>query len=444
MARLRRLARLFACTLWAVALTAMPAWAKTDLILWHSMPGALGDWINGLAAGFNHQSSGYRVVPVYKGSYDSSMQAALTAQAQGQAPHMVQVSEVGTATMMATRDIIRPVYDVMAKAGLDFADNAYLPAVTLYYSSLDGKLLSLPLNSSTPVLVVDRNALARAGLDSRVVPATWPEVEAAAHALRLAGYACGFTSQWQSWILLENMSAWHDVPFASKQNGIGGIDIELKFNSPFHVRHIERLADWVKSGVFVPHGHKDEALADFLGGKCPMLLATSAVYSELKAKADLDFAIGMLPYWPDIPWAPRNSIIGGATLWVMNGKPENDYLGVAQFFQYLSTPQVQAASHQRTGYLPITRSAYSLSRRQGFYKGNPEAETAIKQITLHWPTENSRGVRLGNFIAIRAIIDTQLDAIWTGKISPQQGLDEAVRRGNEELKSFAHEVTQPR
>lgn len=427
-----------------LAAGAGPAWAKTELILWHSMPGALGRWIEDLAKGFNQKNRDYQVIPVYKGTYDDSMQAALTARASDRAPHMVQVSEVGTATMMATHGVIRPVYEVMSQAGIDFTENAYLPAVTLYYSSLDGKLLSLPLNSSTPVLVVDRDALAKAGLDSRQTPATWPEVENAAHALQMAGYKCGFTSQWQSWILLENTSAWHDVPFASKQNGIGGIDIELKFNSPFHVRHIQRLADWVKEGVFVPHGHRDEALADFLNGTCPMLLATSAVYSELKAKQGLDFAIGMLPFWPEIQWAPRNSIIGGATLWVMNGKPERDYLGVAQFFQYLSAPDIQAASHQRTGYLPITRAAYSLSRRQGFYKTNPEAETAIKQITLHWPTENSRGVRLGDFVAIRNIIDTQLDAIWAGKVSAQQGLDEAVRQGDELLKTFARQQTQPR
>lgn len=417
-----------------------PAWAKTDLVLWHSMPGALGIWIEDLAKGFNSGNAGYRVIPVYKGSYDASLTEALQAHGQGKAPHMLQVFEVGTATMMAARDLIRPVHEVMAQAGLDFIENAYLPAVTLYYSSLDGKLLSLPLNSSTPVLVANRKALARAGLNPKQIPATWPELENTARALTQAGFSCGFTSQWQSWILLENMSAWHDVPFASKQNGIGGIDVELKFNSPFHVNHVERLAAMVKDKVFLPPSHRDEALAKFLDGTCPLLLATSASYGELKASKDLDFGIGMLPYWPEIQWAPRNSIIGGATLWVMNGHPPTHYIGIAQFFQYLATPEVQAASHQRTGYLPITRAAYSLSRRQGFYESNPEAETAIKQITLHWPTENSRGVRLGNFVAIRAVIDQHLDAIWAGRETAKQGLDEAVRQGNDLLKDFAREA----
>lgn len=419
-----------------------PAWARTDLMLWHSMPGALGMWINDLAETFNRRSVDFRVVPVYKGSYDESMRAALEAQAKGQPPHMVQVNEVGTATMMAARDAIRPVYQVMAEAGLTFHDDAYLPAVTLYYSDLDGRLLSLPLNSSTPVLVYDRHALAVAGLDPSRPPTTWPDLEKTARALRTAGYACGFTSQWQSWILLENTSAWHDVAFATKQNGIGGIDIELKFNSPFHVNHVGRLAAWVKEGLMLPPSHRDETLDLFLNGTCPMLLATSAVYGELKRRDGLDFAMAMLPYWPEVEWAPRNSIIGGATLWVMNGLPRADYAGVAAFFAYLSSAEVQANAHQRTGYLPISRAAYSLSRRQGFYHANPSAETAIRQITLHWPTENSRGVRLGDFPAIRAIIDTQLDAIWAGTVSAQAGLDEAVRQGNDVLRAFANRVAQ--
>lgn len=438
-----RICHLLLVGLCAVIL-APAAQAKTDLILWHSMPGALGTWIDDLAKGFNAGNAGYRVVPIYKGSYDSSLTEALQAHSRGKAPHMLQVFEVGTATMMAARDLIRPVHEVMALAGLDFIENAYLPAVTLYYSSLDGKLLSLPLNSSTPVLVANRKALARAGLNPKQIPTTWPELEATGRALVNAGFSCGFTSQWQSWILLENMSAWHDVPFASKQNGIGGIDVELKFNSPFHVTHVERLAAMVKDKVFLPPSHRDEALSKFLDGTCPLLLATSASYGELKAHEDLDFGIGMLPYWPEIQWAPRNSIIGGATLWAMNGHPATDYVGIAQFFHYLTSAEVQAASHQRTGYLPISRAAYSLSRRQGFYESNPQAETAIKQITLHWPTENSRGVRLGNFIPIRAVIDQHLDAIWEGRETAKQGLDEAVRRGNELLKDFAREANSGR
>ncbi len=423
----------------AAAMIGHPARAATELTLWHAMPGKLGVWINDLAAGFNASQSDYTVVPVYKGSYPETMAAALAAAKDGRPPHMAQVFEVGTATMMAARGVIKPVHEVMGLLGQPFDDRAYIPAVTLYYSSVDGKLLSMPLNSSTPVLFYDKAAFAKAGLNPDMPPRTWPEVETTALALLQSGAQCGFTTQWQSWIQLENLSAWHDVPFATKQNGIGGYDIELKFNTPFHVHHIAQLAKWTRNRVFVPHGRRDEALEKFTSGECPMLFASSATFAELKGGGASPFGIGMLPTWPGIQWAPRNSIIGGATLWVMNGHQTGDYRGVARFFEYISQPDIQAAAHQRTGYLPITREAYSLARRQGFYAANPETEIAIKQVTLHRPTEHSKGVRLGNFVQIRDVIDEELDAVWAGRKDAQAALDAAVKRGNQLLRQFNRE-----
>lgn len=429
--------RVLAAALLAVVMTAAaPALAATELVLWHAMSGKRGEWIADLATAFNASQKNYAVVPVYKGSYAETMAAALAAAGTPQSPHMVQVFEVGTATMMAARGVIKPVHEVMDLLGQPFDDRVYLPAVTAYYSSSDGKLLSLPLNASTPVLFYDKDAFAKAGLDPEAPPKTWPEMEVAARALLAGGANCGFTTQWQSWIQLENLSAWHDMPFATKQNGIAGYDIELKFNSPFHVNHVQTLGKWAKERIFVPQGHRDEALGLFANGQCPMLFASSAAYAELRGGGVRNLGIGMLPVWPEVKWAPRNSIIGGATLWVLNGHPQADYLGVARFFDYLSSPEVQAAAHQRTGYLPITREAYSLSRREGFYTSNPQTETAIKQITLHRPTEYSKGVRLGNFVQIRDVIDDELDAVWAGRKTAQAALDDAVRRGNELLRKF--------
>lgn len=419
---------------------AMPAHAATELVLWHAMSGKRGEWMNDLAAGFNARQKDYVVVPVFKGGYPETMAAALAAAKTRTPPHMVQVFEVGTATMMAAQGVVKPVHEVMELLGQPFDDRAYIPAVTAYYSSQDGKLLSLPLNASTPVLFYHKPAFAKAGLDPERPPRTWPEVETASQALLKSGARCGFSTQWQSWIQLENLSAWHDLPFATKQNGIGGYDIELKFNSPFHVSHIQTLARWARTRIFVPRGHTDEALELFATGECPMLFASSAAFAELKGTGVTDFGIGMLPVWPEVKWAPRNSIIGGATLWVMNGHTREHYLGVARFFDYLSSPEIQATAHQRTGYLPITREAYSLSRREGFYAANPETEIAIKQITLHRPTEHSKGVRLGNFVQIRDVIDEELDAVWAGRKDAKTALDDAVRRGNELLRKFNRDL----
>jgi sn-glycerol 3-phosphate transport system substrate-binding protein len=429
--------------IWTLALglvtaLALPVQAATEIQWWHAMDGPLNDWINDLAAGFNKTQSEYKVVAVYKGTYPETMTGAIAAFRAKQQPHIVQVFEVGTATMMAAKGAVKPVYELMAEAGEKFDPKAYLPAVTGYYTTSDGKMLSLPLNSSTPVLYYNKDALKKAGLDPNKPPRTWPEMGEYGKKLQASGLPCGFSSQWQQWILLENYSAWHNVPFATKGNGFGGLDTELKFNTPFHVRLIQQLADWQKTKTFDYGGRRGDANPKFATGECGLFLASSASYAGfMKAtQGKFEFGISMMPYWPDVVGAPQNSIIGGATLWVLAGHKPAEYAGVAKFFTYVSSPEVQAASHQRTGYLPITLAAYELTKKQGFYQKNPGTDTSILQMNNKPPTENSKGLRLGNLVQIRDLLDEELEAVWSGKKTAQDALDSAVKRGNDLLRQF--------
>src|SRR5690606_37674187 len=373
----------------------------------------------------------------YKGNYTETMTAAVAAFRAGEQPHIVQVFEVGTATMMAAKGAIYPVHQLMEDAGVEWDPGAYLPAVVGYYSTPEGDMLSLPFNSSTPVLYYNKAAFEAAGLDPEQPPKTWDQLVEFAEKTQEAGYPCGFTTQWQSWIQIENFSAWHNVPIGTKENGFAGLDTELTINSPLHVRHIGNMGEWQKTKLFDYGGRRGEPDPKFFTGECAMFFASSAAYAAVKANAQgFEFGIGMLPYYDDVEGAPQNSIIGGATLWVLQGRDEGDYEGVAQFFNYLSSPEIQADWHQFTGYLPITQAAYELTREQGFYDKNPGTETAIEQITLNPPTPNSKGLRFGNFVQIRDIINEELEAVWAGTKDAQQALDDAVARGNELLRRF--------
>jgi sn-glycerol 3-phosphate transport system substrate-binding protein len=404
---------------------------------WHAMGGRLGEKVNELAAGFNESQSEHVVTPVYKGNYTETMTAAIAAFRAGEQPEIVQVFEVGTATMMAAEGAIYPVYQLMADTGQEWDPDAYLPAVVGYYTTPDGQMLSLPFNSSTPVLYYNKDAFAAAGLDPDSPPKTWPELEGAARALVESGAAqCGFTTDWQSWIQLENFSAWHDVPFATEENGFGGLDTELVFNSPLHVQHIQTLADWQADKLFSYGGRRNEATAKFTSGECAMLTESSAGYAGVKGTAEFAFGVSTLPYWPEVAGAPQNTIIGGASLWVLAGHEPAQYEAVAAFFDYLSSPEVQADWHQFSGYLPITTAAYELTEAQGFYDKNPGTDVAIKQMTGKAPTANSKGLRLGNFVQIRDIINEELEAVWAGDKTAQEGLDAAVERGNVLLRKF--------
>jgi sn-glycerol 3-phosphate transport system substrate-binding protein len=427
----RRLA--LASALFAFAASAQ---AVTEIQFWHSMTGKLGDKVNEIAQKFNATQADFKVMPVYKGQYDESMAAAIAAYRAGNPPQIVQVFEVGTATMMAAKGAVKPVYQLMADAGEKFDPKAFLGAVYGYYSDTQGRLLSMPFNSSSQVLYINDDAFKKAGLDPANPPRTWPEVGQAAEKLKASGAACAFTTGWQSWVQLESFSAWHNVPVATKENGFGGLDTRLAWNEPLKVKHIQTLGDWSKKGLFTYAGRKDEPLSKFTSGDCAMITTSSGSYSNIKANAKFNWRVARLPYWPDVAGAPQNTIIGGATLWVLTQKDPAVYKGIAKFFTFLSSPEVQADWHQSTGYVPITIAAYELTKSQGFYEKNPGFDIAIGELNNKPPTANSKGVRVGNFVEIRNINDEELEQVWNGQKTAKQALDDAVRRGNEQLERF--------
>jgi len=426
--------RLLAPALIAAA-AALPAHAQTEVLWWHSMGGALGEWVNDLAKDFNGRQKAYKVTPVFKGTYDESMTAAIAAFRAGNAPHILQVFEVGTATMMASKGAIKPVAVLMKEAGVKFDPAVYVPAVSGYYTASNGQMMSLPFNSSTTVFHYNKDAFKAAGLDPEKPPTTWPEVARAAATLKAAGHKCPFTTSWQSWTQLESFSAWHNVEFATKRNGFNGLDTRLAFTTPLHVRHIENLANMAKQGLFVYKGRGNAADATFVSGECAMVTGSSALYGSVKRNAKFTGGIGALPYYPDVAGAPQNTVIGGASLWVMSGKKAEDYKGVAAFFQFLSDPDVQATAHQRTGYLPITSAAYTITEKSGFYKQNPGTDVSVTQMIRN-VTDKSRGVRLGNFVQIRTVIDEEMEQVWAGKKTATEGLQSAKKRGDELLERF--------
>ena len=421
----------------AVLASTPAAWAQTEIQWWHAMGGNLGEVVNALAEGFNKSQTEYKVTPVYKGSYTETLTAAIAAFRAKQAPHIVQVFEVGTANMMAAKGAVYPVYQLMADAKEPFDPKAYIGPVYGYYSTTDGKLLSMPFNSSTPVLYWNKELLSKAGLDPNKPPTTWPELGEMAKKAVAAGAKCGFTPQWQTWTMIENLGAWHNKPYATKENGFGGIDIELKFNDPLRVKHIQTLADWGKDKTFVYGGREGKSNTLFTSGDCAFFIGSSATASAIeKALGKEKIGIGMMPYWPDAIAKPQNSIIGGATLWVLQGKPKDEYKGVAKFLTYLASAPIQAKWHQETGYVPVTLAAAEITDKAGFYKKFPGREVAVKELTLNPPTDNSKGLRIGNFVQIRDIVDEELEQVWSGKKDAKAALDEAVKRGNEQLKRF--------
>lgn len=417
-------------------LAATPVAAQTEIEFWHAFTGRLGELVAEQVETFNASQSDYAVTASHKGNYSETLNAGIAAFRAGEQPDILMVFEVGTATMMAAEGAIVPVYRLMEEAGAEFDPDAFIGSVKGYYTTTDGQMLSMPFNSSTPVLWVNRDALEGAGIDPDTDLSTWQQVGDVLDQLKEAGHDCPMTTAWQSWIHLENLSAYHDVPFATQENGFAGLDTELAFDGPVQVQHIQAMGDWAADGKFVYAGRRNEGGANFRAGECALFTESSAGYAGIKTEAEFDFEVRPLPYWEGVEGAPQNTIIGGASLWVMAGQTDEEYQGVAAFLNYLASPEIQAKWHQDTGYLPITRAAGELTREQGFYEANPGTDIAVEQMTANEPTENSKGLRLGSFDQIRGIIDEELEAVWVGDKTAEQALGTAVERGNQLLRRF--------
>ena len=417
-----------------VGMTASPALAVTEIQWWHAMTGANNDVIVKLANDFNASQSDYKVIPTYKGSYPDTMNAGIAAFRAGNAPHIMQVFEVGTATMMAATGAVKPVYKLMADAGEKFDPKAYLSAITGYYSTSKGEMLSFPFNSSSTVMWVNLDELKKANVE---IPKTWPEMFTAAKKLHDNGHAtCGFSNSWVTWVNLEQLSAWHNVPLSTKANGLDGFDTVLEFNGPLQVKHLQTLIEMQKDKTYDYSGRTNTGEGRFTSGECPLYLTSSAFFGNVKAQAKFAFTAVPMPYYPDAKGAPQNSIIGGASLWVMGGKPAEEYKGVAKFLTFLSDTDRQVYIHKASGYLPITKAAYEKAKAEGFYKDQPYLETPLLELTNKEPTENSRGLRLGNMVQLRDVWAEEIEQALAGKKTAKQALDAAVERGNTMLRQF--------
>ncbi|MDD3757870.1 MAG: sn-glycerol-3-phosphate ABC transporter substrate-binding protein UgpB [Advenella sp.] len=417
------------------ALTSFSTHAATEITFWHSMEGPLGERVNEIVNDFNQKQTDYKIKPTYKGAYGESMNAGIAAYRAGQAPDIIQVFEVGTATMMFSKGAIKPIQEMSEEAGNPIDPKNFVPGIAGYYSEPNGKLASMPFNSSTPVFYYNKDMFEKAGLDPNSPPKTYAQIHEAAKKLKEAGIECGYTTAWPSWVLVENFSALHNLPYATKNNGFDGLDARIELNKEGFVKHFKFLNEMAKDGTFTYGGRGDAANALFSSGKCAMFTGSSGSRANFSKNAPFKFGISTLPYYDDVPGAPQNSVIGGASLWVFNNKSPEVNKGITEFFQYISSPEVAAKWHQDTGYVPVVKAAYDLTKESGFYDKNPGTDVPFIQLNVE-TTDESRGVRLGFLPQIRDIQDAEMENIFAQKVSVEEGLENMQKRANELLQRF--------
>jgi sn-glycerol 3-phosphate transport system substrate-binding protein len=431
----------------AAALATVPAAVraadKTKIVWWHAMTAALGEQVNHAVDAFNQSQDAVEVTAIYKGGYADVLTATIAAFRAGQAPHLAQIFEVGTGSMLAAGKATKQVWELAKETGVAIDPKAYIPAVRGYYSLPDGRMASMPFNSSTAVMWYSKDAFRKAGLDPDKPPATWEAVVKAAQTIKAKSAAeIPMTSSWLTWIQLEQYSALHNLPFASKEDGFQGLDAQLEINSKAHVKHMQRLLDMAKDGTFKYAGRDNKPDQLLVSGQSAIAFNSSGMRGDLVKSAKFDWGEAFLPYDPEIIKSPLNSIIGGASLWTMTApnRTPAEYKAVALFLQFLGEPENDAYWHQHTGYVPVTFAGYELSQKQGFYQQNVGADLPVKQLTRGTVTPNSKGLRLGRLPEIRNIIYEEMEKALQGGQTAQQAMDTSVERANKVLRDFEKSV----
>lgn len=434
-----RLALLAAASLAAV-LASGPASAaeRIKFDFWYGLTGPLGEVVQKHCDLFNQSQDKYEAVCTGQGGYDKAEQNTIAAYRAKQQPTVVQIYDAGTVNFLLSGAVV-PAPEFAAEHGLAIDWKAYFPAIADYYATSKGEMWSFPYNSSTAVMYWNKDLLAKVGKTE--APKTWEEFGADLVALKAAGVACPFATDFDTWPILEQFSAIHDLPVATRDNGYGGLDAELVFNKTKFADLVKDISAWVKDGeaVIMTQQTGKTKTQGFADGSCAFMLNSIADHSTIGKTAveGLNWAPAMLPVYEG--FQRHNSVIGGASLWVMKGKSAAEYEAAAAFLKYVTAPETgERYIAENTGYIPVTTNGFELLTKEGFYAEPSHAgrEIAIASLTASEVGPLTHGIRLGNFTAIRTAIRSELEAAFTGKKDPQVALDDAVAAGNDILRRY--------
>ena len=242
------------------------------------------------------------------------------------------------------------------------------------------------------------------------------------------------------WQLMEQFSAVHGVAVATENNGYDGLDAKLVFNKGLFPKMVTDLKNWYDQGLVKLKSEKagEDYVTAFAAGHCQMTITSVGDHGTISrtASPDMHWSVAELPVYAGTE--RKNSLVGGASLWVLSGKSDAEYKGAAAFLNFIHDPKTALFWSTNTGYIPVTKSGFDYMKSSGFYDKAPYKgrETAIASLTATEPTEITRGIRLGNFTQIRAEFGTQMQAIFANKVSVQEGLDTLVKNGDAILDRF--------
>lgn len=382
---------------------------KQIVTFWHSMSGAGQETLNAIVEDYNNSQDDIQVNAEFQGTYDESLTKFNAVAGSDSAPTMIQTFEIGTRSMINSGQIV-PIQEFVDADGYDMS--GLEENITNYYS-LDGKFYSMPFNSSTPVMYYNKDAFKEAGLDPEAPPETFEEVEAAGKAIVESNSDMkGFALQAYGW-LWEQLLANQGALLLNNDNGRTGTPTEIGWTEEEGKSIFEWVKRMVDAGTFANYGtNSDNMMAGFLAGDVAMFLQSSASSRDVIDNAPFEVGIAFLPH-------PENKerqgvVIGGASLWMIDGKPEAEQKAAWEFMKYLQTPEVQAKWHIGTGYFAINPAAYDEQIVKDAYAEKPQLQVTVDQLQATKPSYATQGALMDMLPEGRKVMETALEKVYNG------------------------------
>lgn len=378
-----------------------------------------------------------KLVDAFNESGRSTQKIVLTARnwKDGAAPAMQVLDADGRADFLSGKPRYTPLADVMVKGKEKFASSRMPAPMPLWLTDAKGRLVALPIGLATPVMFFNKDAFKRVGLDPDAPPSHWLTLQSALGDLRDAGYACPYTSARPALIHVENMSAWHNEPFARKVAAKKGQKPgeQLAFNGLLQVKHLALMSSWYKSRYLHIFGRGDEAVPMFSGGQCQVLTAMSSSWPAIKRDARFEVGVAPLPFHDDIYNAKSgHTLADGASLWVSAGRSAGDTQTIARFVSFILDPERQAQWALDTGFAPLNRAGMVALSPVDAPTVDGVVRVALRQLAGRGGVSapDTTSTAAGTNPRVMQALDEELEALWADRKPAKAALDTAVQRGS--------------
>ncbi|MDQ0902156.1 MULTISPECIES: ABC transporter substrate-binding protein [unclassified Paenibacillus] len=402
------------------------------VVFWHAMGGANTKVVDQLVANYNASQNKIKVEAVYQGNYDDLLSKLKASMGTSEGPSVVQMYEIGSRFMIDSK-AITPMQNFIDADKWDLSQLE--PNIAGYYT-LGGKLYSMPFNTSNPVLYYNKDLFKAAGLDPAKPPKTFEELKAAADAITKTGKATGANFAIYGWFM-EQLFANQGAEYVNNGNGRSSMATQSQVNSEAGVKVLTWWKDLVDTKAANNLGRKtDDSKKAFSAGQVGMILESTAQVKGLVDSASGKFEVGtgFLPKPADAK--EGGVVVGGASLWVMNNRSDDEQKSTWDFIKFLTSPKEQAYWHVNTGYFPITKKAYDEDIVKENLKKFPQFQTAIDQLHQTKMNPATQGAVMGVFPEARQIVEGAIEEVLNNKKSPKEALDAAEKEITSKIQTY--------